>query len=300
MRKAVLIACLNSRHAADYYERSQKLLTDRGFHLEAHTVKDKKALCKRVRALIRAGHELIIVAGGDGSQTSVVGEFAHRTAVLGVIPAGTGNSFALGLGIGETLGEAIDVIADGKIAHIDLGRVNKTYFANFSTIGLDSQIGNQTSHGLKSLLGPIAYGIAAVGPILTHQPFSARVKWDGNRLKLKTHQVIVANGRDYGHQPISPDASFTDKRLAFFSTSGTGRIDILKTYLALMRGQQQSLRDAQYFSARKIKISTNPRVMIDVDGNQLARTPAKFSVAPAALRVMVPAGFGAAAFDGNT
>ncbi|MEO6913850.1 MAG: YegS/Rv2252/BmrU family lipid kinase, partial [Candidatus Baltobacteraceae bacterium] len=248
--------------------------------------------CKRVRALIKAGHALIIIAGGDGSQTSVVGEFAHRDAVLGVIPAGTGNSFATGLGIGEELQDAVDVIVDGKIAKIDLGRVNKTYFANFSTIGLASEVGNETSHGLKSLLGPVAYGIAAVGPILTHKPFRARVKYDGNTLKLKTHQVIIANGRDYGHQPISPDATFTDKRLAFFATSGTSRIDILKMYVALIRGRQQSLRDAQYFSARKIELRTTPRVQIDIDGNAFERTPAKFSVAPGALRVMVPSAFG--------
>jgi diacylglycerol kinase family enzyme len=54
------------------------------------------------------------------------------------------------------------------------------------------------------------------------------------------------------------------------------------------------LPDAVAFSARKIRVKTKPKQKISVDGNPLGKTPAKFSVVPRALHVIVGPGFGAA------
>ncbi|MGZ3503194.1 MAG: diacylglycerol/lipid kinase family protein [Vulcanimicrobiaceae bacterium] len=292
MQEAVLVAGLESRSGAQGFEQAQVLLTQRGIQIvRAYLERDRARVRKRVRKAIKAGHRLICVAGGDGTQTSVVGLFAHTEAVLAVIPAGTGNSFALSLGIPGEVERAVAVIVDGQVAQVDLGKANDTYFANFATIGLASQIGNETPRGLKRILGPLAYAVASTGPILTHRPFRARVRWKDDRIDFQTHQMIVANGRYYGHEAIAPDANISDGKLAFFSTSGTNRIDILQTYLALMRGEQQKLSNAHSFSAKKIRIAAKPKQSVSIDGDYLCDTPVTFSVARRALRVMVPASF---------
>ncbi|HEY8314815.1 MAG TPA: YegS/Rv2252/BmrU family lipid kinase [Candidatus Baltobacteraceae bacterium] len=291
MQDAVLIAGLESRHGAEVFERAKTLLTERGVRIvEAHPVDHKKAVCKRVRQAIKSGHKLICVAGGDGAQTSVVGYFAHTDAVLGVLPSGTGNSFAMSLGI-DDFDMAIDAIVQGKVAQVDLGLADDVYFANFATVGLTAEIGDDTPKGLKRVLGPLAYGVASIAPIVTHKPFRSRVSWKNNKLDLETHQMIVANGRYYGHEPISEDATITDGELAFFATTGTGRMDLMRMYVALARGEQMHLPDAHTFSAKKITIKTKPRQDVSVDGNFLCRTPITFSVARKALNVMVPQNF---------
>lgn len=288
MQKAVLIANADARHGEEIQE-ARKLLEARGVRIEvAHLVKGGKELCRCVDREISRGQKLIIVGGGDGSLTSVVGAFAHQKSVLGVLPLGTGNSFAQSLGIGTSIENAVDAIAHGKCARVDLGRVNGRYFANFATIGLSSEIAAATPNALKRIVGPVAYALSGVVPLLLHKPFHAVVRWPNKKLKMRTHQLIVANGRYYGNTPLLPDATLTDGKLAFFGTSGTTTWDIAFSFIALTFGKQTELGDAHAFSAKKFKIETKPRVRLSIDGEAIGKTPATFSVDRRALRVMVP------------
>ncbi len=286
--QAILIGNARSGNSRLFMGAHAQLVA-RGLRVdEAHVAADSREVRRQVRRAIRAGRELIVVAGGDGTLTHVVGEFAHTGSVLGVLPLGTGNSFARSLGIEPQVESAVAAIVDGTCRRVDLGRVNKTYFANFSTLGLSADISVATSDKLKGAIGSAAYAVAGIRPLLTHRPFECRIRWGRNRLDLRTHQVIVANGRFFGTTPILPDATIDDGELALFTTAGTSTWDVAKSFVAMFAGKQIDLRDAHYFSAPKIKIKTSPRVALAIDGDVIGRTPARFSVAPRALRVMVP------------
>lgn len=292
MREAVLIAKTQSRRGPEAFAEVTKALTAHGVNIvEAHQVEKRKEILKRVKRAVKSGHKLILVAGGDGSQTTAVSGLAHTDAVLGVIPAGTGNSFAQSLGMAPTIEDAIRTILEGRVEEVDLGVVNGCYFANFATIGLSAEIGLDTPKFVKKVAGGLAYGLAAVGPLLTHRPFSGTVAWEKNKLKFQTFQMIVANGRYFGDTAVLPNASLTDGKLAFFTTSGTSRLDIVRMYAAFLRGTQTELPDAHYFEAEKIVIKTSRPVTVAIDGSEFGTTPAKFSVARRALKVMVPQSF---------
>lgn len=292
MRDAVVICRLSSRHGLEYYHRLSEELPKRGVRItEAHMVRRRKQLKKRIRQAMKSGASLIVVVGGDGTQTAAVGEMAHADCVLGVVPSGTGNSFALSLGIKNDIETAIETIAGGKVARVDLGVVNGTYFANFATVGLIADAANRTPRGLKRVIGPIAYGVAGLAAVLRDKPFDLRVKWKANDLRLETHQAIVASGRYFGWQPVTPDARITSGELVFFAAAGSTAKDVLETNTALLRGDHTKLEQAHYFSARKITLKPKPKQPLNIDGHALGETPAKFSIAPRALRVMVPQDF---------
>jgi hypothetical protein len=140
---------------------SHQLLGARGVDVaEAHITGDAREIRRCVKRAIRSGRKLVIVGGGDGTLTQIVGAFAHSKVTLGVIPLGTGNSFARSLGIAPELDAAVDAIAGGRCKRVDLGRVNQTYFANFSTLGLSADIAGATSGKLKSTIGSAAYAVA--------------------------------------------------------------------------------------------------------------------------------------------
>ncbi len=292
MRKAHVICRLSSRHGLEYYQRLQRELPPRGVEItEAHMVRRRKALKKRIRQAVRSGARLIIVIGGDGTQTAAVAELAHTDCALGVVPAGTGNSFAFSLGIKDDLDAAIDTIAEGREIRVDVGIVNGTYFANFASIGLIADAANRTPRGLKRVIGPVAYGIAAIQSLLHDRPFELRVKWKRETLKIVTHQAIVASGRYFGWQPLTPQATLRSGDLAFFAAEGDKPQDVIATNAALLRGGQTELQNAHYFSAPKITVKAKPKQPLNIDGHALGTTPAKFSIAPKALRVLVPQDF---------
>jgi len=288
MRTVSIICRLKSRNGLAYYQRLHDELPKRGVRIVAgQTTRKRKEFIGAVRAAVRGGAETIVIVGGDGSQTAAVAEIAHTKSTLAVVPGGTGNSFALSLGI-KDLDTAIETIVSGREHRIDVGVVNGTYFANFATIGLLADAAAETTRPLKKVLGPIAYGVAFVRDLLKSAPFEMRVKWKDGDLRLSTYQAIIANGRYYGWREVTPEADVHSGDLAFFAAEGVSRADAVKMNAALLAGQQTKLEGAHYFSATKFQIRTKPKQRLDIDGHSLGKTPAKFKVEPKALRVLVP------------
>ena len=291
MREVTIICRLSSKDGANYYRRLHDELPNRGVTIvEAHMVSKRKELIKRIKQAVKSGKEYIVVVGGDGSQTAAVSELAHTDSVMCVVPAGTGNSFALGLGIKNDIELAIETIANGKEMRVDVGCVDGTYFANFATIGVLAEAAERTSKPLKKIIGPLAYGVGLI-PVLRKKPFELRVKWPGNDLKVITHQAILAAGRYYGWQPLTPTAGVRSGELAFFCAAGSNAADVVKTNAALVTGNQTTMESAHYFSAGKITVRCEPKQLIGIDGHTYGKTPATFEVARKALRVLVPQDF---------
>jgi len=265
------------------------MLVDRGVHLTmTHVVDTHRDLCRYVRRAVKSGVELVIVAGGDGTMTAAAGQLAKSKSVLGVLPLGTGNSFALSLGIVD-LETAVEAIVAGRQVAVDLGNVNGTYFANFATIGLSSTIARATPNRLKKIAGAAAYVLAGLLPALRSRPFRCKVRTGKQRIAFPTYQAIVANGRYFGHTPLTPEASLNSRRLIFYSTTDTTIVDAAKTYSSLLLDRQGLLPNAHVFEATELRVRAHPAQPLAIDGEQCGKTPARFKVVPGALRVMVPA-----------
>ena len=144
-----------SRHGARAYSEAKRLLAEAGMALDAaYPVRDAERLPEIVREEIAKGRKFIIIGGGDGSISSVVDHFAYTSVVFGVLPLGTANSFARTLGIPLDLTGAIDVLVNGKVADVDLGKINEDYFANGSSIGMPAIVGRATPHSSEEMAWP--------------------------------------------------------------------------------------------------------------------------------------------------
>ena len=183
-RRAVLVVNTRSRHGARAYSDAKGLLAEAGITLDAaYPVRDAERLPGIVREEIAKGRKFIIIGGGDGSISSVVDHFAYTSVVFGLLPLGTANSFARTLGVPLDLKGAIDVLVKGKVADVDLGKINEDYFANGSSIGMPAIVGRATPHGLKKWLGRGAYLLVAASefmryvavPMHRHHQWSADV-----------------------------------------------------------------------------------------------------------------------------
>jgi len=150
MRASVVINERSSRSKRAIGELPA-MLAARGIDVDRFEVaEDEAALRKRVKKNVKDGASLVIVGGGDGAMTVAADVLARAKCALGVLPLGTGNSFALTLGISDKLETALDVIVAHRVVKIDLGTVNETHFANFATIGLSAEIADRRPTRSKS------------------------------------------------------------------------------------------------------------------------------------------------------
>ncbi|MBV8581555.1 MAG: YegS/Rv2252/BmrU family lipid kinase [Candidatus Eremiobacteraeota bacterium] len=294
-RSAVVVGNLRSRNVPSVLDRVVARLPERGVAVEALcTVESGGELHAQVGRAIDAGAPLVVVAGGDGTLSSVTGLFAHRSSVLGVIPAGTGNSFARTLGIGLTVEDAVETIVAGRVAHVDLGVANGTAFANVATIGLGARAAREAPATVKRFAGVLAYVLATIPLSLRSRPFRAALRFDDEApVEIVTHQLVVANGRYFGVAPLVPEATVVDGRLHLAGTASHSIWGTARLLLAQNLGRPRRVNDGVFRAASTIAIEAHPPQLVDLDGETLGVTPVRFSVDRGALAVMVPQAFGA-------
>lgn len=119
-----------------------------------------------------AGADMVLIAGGDGTIHEVVNGLVGSRTPFGVLPLGTGNDYALALGMPSDLRAAVEVASRVQPVPVDAGRVTWTecgpggpsevtrYFANSLGAGFDAHAARLASE-TKWLGGRTAY-LAAV------------------------------------------------------------------------------------------------------------------------------------------
>lgn len=218
--------------------------------------------------LQRAGSRRIVVAGGDGSMHAVVAALHRRhdlaDSVLGLIPLGTGNDFARGVGLPLEPEAAARVVLGGRTRPVDL-MVDETgeVVVNNVHVGTGAHAsrygarwkGRLGKVGLGKLGYPIGAAIAAVNP-----PFlRLRVVVDGVVRVDVDHpvlQVALGNGsRIGGGTEINPDADPLDGRIDLLISRAIGPIARFAYALRLTRGRHDEREDVLTFEAREVSIT---------------------------------------------
>jgi YegS/Rv2252/BmrU family lipid kinase len=288
-RRAVLVVNTRSRKGRHLFAEARRMLTERGVTLDgAYLVRHPERLPEIVRDAVAAGHDFIIVGGGDGSISSVVDFLAHKPVTLGLLPLGTANCFARTLSIPFDLGGAVATLLDGKTVDVDLGRVGTDLFANAVAIGLPSIINQGIPAGLKRRFGRLGYLIYGVSALLHYRPFRCTVTTERETQSFDALEVRVVNGSYLGGLLVAEEASVESEDMVVQIVRGTRRRELVATWLGEMLGRRPSPERLAVLRGREIAIDTDPSRPVSVDGEVLAHTPIRCRVARQALRVMVP------------
>lgn len=292
-RQAVLMVNTRSRKGRLLFSNAVRELALRGISLTAaHPVRDPARFPALAREAMAGGSRLIVVGGGDGTISALVDHFAYQDVVFGLLPLGTANSFARSLGIPLTLAGACDIIAQGKVADIELGRVNGDYFANMVSVGLSADVARSTPRWLKRLLGPFAYTLTGFRSFLAARRFRCHLVHGAVRETVSTHQVIIANGSFFGLTDLSPEARIDNRRLFVLTMDMLSRWNLLLFLFTFLLRKHRDMEGIKYFTTRELTIETDPPRYLDIDGETGSMlTPARITLAPEALKVLVPQAF---------
>ena len=303
MKGAALIVNARSRTGEKAFEKASKHLEDLGVHIGVrYALSDPSRLPETVREAVLEGHDPVILGGGDGSVSSTVDFLAHHHSTLGLLPLGTANDFARTLEIPSDLEAACETIARGKVVDADLGLAGDNFYVNVASVGLSVEVTRTLSPQLKKSIGPLAYPVAALRAFFRHEPFAARLSFPDGDYETTEYerllQVAVGNGRFYGGgMVVAPDSGIDDRHLDVYAIRLGRRRDLVGIARYLRSGDFVKNQSVDHFRTRRIHLTTEPALAVNVDGELVAQTPQEFSVAENAIRVFVPEGSTAARQD---
>lgn len=286
--KALILINPRARQGQSDIEPVREVLRSRGIDSISRPLGRPEEL-GRLIADHRAGLDRIVIGGGDGTLNGCIKGVKDSGLPLGILPMGTANDLARTLRIPFDLREAAGVVADGRIDRIDLGVVNGSYFFNAASIGLAVKITRTLDRQTKKRWGGLAYPLALIKAFRQNRSFAARISCDGTSEIYRSIQVTVGNGRHYGRgMAIREDAEIDDQLLHCYSLKPQSLWHLLHAAPAIFRGTFANSERVQLLAGRRIDIVTVRPMAIDADGELIGRTPARFTIEPAALPVIVP------------
>jgi diacylglycerol kinase (ATP) len=242
---------------------------------------------------------LLIVAGGDGTINDAVNGLGKagfpEGVTLGILPAGTGNDLAATLCIPDDPDEAEDVIRQGRVRTLDVARVRsegigERFFINVATGGLGAEISDANEGELKRRWGKLSYLRASLEVAKDFDVRELDLYLDGELHRARAVNVVVGNCRFAGGGWLAaPRANPEDGLLDVVIIEKLGLADLLQLAPASM-ARADYLGKEGVFSARakEIRVETQPPGLdFTADGEVVGDEPARFSVVPGALKVIV-------------
>ena len=242
---------------------------------------------------------LLIVAGGDGTINDVVNGLGRADfpegVTLGILPAGTGNDLAATLCIPEDPGLAEDVIRQNRQRRLDVARVRsegigERFFINVATGGLGAEISDANDEALKKRWGKLSYLRASLEVARDFDVRDLSLYLDGEERQVKAVNIAVGNCRyTGGGWPATPKANPEDGLLDVVVIEALGVADLLELAPAALSESDYLDSDGVLFvRAKEIRVETQPPGLeFTADGEIIGNEPARFSILPQALNVLV-------------
>jgi len=288
-RQAILVVNAMSRKGEAAFDEAREKLAAAGVELiDAIAVTEPDKMDGAVLGAV-AKAPMVIVGGGDGSLSSNVDHFVGKDIVFAVLPLGTANSFARTLGLPLDLDGAIDVIAHGRRKRIDLGLIDKDYFANAAALGLSPLIADTVPHALKRYLGMVGYLIWAVRVAFRFRPFKLRITLDDGRVVSSwATEARIANGRYHGGVELVEDQSLDSGDIVIQAVTGKSLWGLAWSWFTTLFKLRQREQTTTEWRGRKLRLEARPRQKISIDGEIAARTPVTVEVARGAIEVAAP------------
>ncbi|MBP1805138.1 diacylglycerol/lipid kinase family protein [Rubellimicrobium aerolatum] len=242
---------------------------------------------------VRDGFGAVVAAGGDGTIMTVAGAMADSGRRFGVLPLGTFNYFARGLGIPEDPAGAARIILDGHTRPYAVGEVNGHVFLNNISLGIYPAIlrAREDVYARWGRRRIAAHWSAAKTFVRFQRPLFLTVQADGEERRVRTPLLFVARSayqlESFG---LAGSDCVADGRFAVFVAPDTGRVGLFEKAFRLVRRSMREGRDFDLLCASEVGIATRSRhLTVACDGEKFRmRTPLRLRMRHDALEVFAP------------
>jgi diacylglycerol kinase family enzyme len=264
-----------------------------GLRAEIRHPDERRDLSAVAREAASSGEDVIAAGGGDGTISAVAGALAGTGKTLGVLPLGTLNHFAKDLGIPLDLPSAVQTIARGRTAEVDVGEVNGRVFINNSSLGLYPHIVAHREAQQEQLARSkwAAFFWATLRAFRRFPFLNLRITLDEKQLVRQTGFLFVGNNEyEIAGFNLGGRRCLDRGNLGLYLTHRTGRLGLFRLGLHALFGRVEQAEDFDAFCVNEATIEAHrPRLLVATDGEvNWMETPLYYRARPRALRVMLP------------
>ncbi|MBI3137159.1 MAG: YegS/Rv2252/BmrU family lipid kinase [Sphingobacteriales bacterium] len=214
----------------------------------------------------------VVVAGGDGTISQVIGSLMQCPVNFGIIPCGSGNGLAFAAGIPGQPEKAMDVVLHGNASAIDGFTVNGQFACMLTGIGFDAKVAHEFSRqkerGLKKYASLVSRNFFNAAPY----PFI--IESNGLTFSTEAYFVSIANSNQFGnHVTIAPKALLADGYLDIVIAKKSSKpvllFSLIKQILAgkLDKVESSLKHPIIYFQTEKIEIKNSAGAPMHIDGD---------------------------------
>jgi YegS/Rv2252/BmrU family lipid kinase len=207
--------------------------------------------------------ERIIIIGGDGTIRMVAEAIAKEDVILGIIPAGSANGFALDLDLQLTLEKNLEVAFLHQFMEVDIITINGKISIHLSDLGLNAELIKNYEQG--EIHGKWGYALNTITTLFdSGEPFTAKIKANNKTFRYVARMIVIANAKKYGTGVvINPNGVMND---------GKFELVILKNFNLIIFGQiisgnmPSDPEDVEIISTDKATIELDAPVSFQIDG----------------------------------
>ncbi len=259
------------------------------FRYEVYNVEYKEHAVELASAAEREGFDAVVAVGGDGTVNAAARGLLHSRLPLGIIPIGSGNGLARGLGIPVSIRRACQLLVeDGMVRTIDAGRIRDRYFFVVAGLGFDAVVGKLFDD--QSLRGPLPYFYLGVREFFSYEPETFILRFDDHQITVPALLVTIANTQQWGNGAIiAPHARPDDGLLDVCVIHKVNLAQALFHLPKLFSGKIDKVRHYENYRSTEVEIVRERPGYFHVDGEPVeGGTHLRVTIDPKALRVIVP------------
>ncbi|MFQ5652376.1 MAG: diacylglycerol/lipid kinase family protein [bacterium] len=240
------------------------------------------------RLAVQRRQDLVVVLGGDGTINEVATGLVQSDVTLAIIPTGSGNGFARTLGIPQDSEGALQLISEGHIAAIDVGKMNGRFFFVVAGVGFDAVVGKSFDDYHRR--GPLSYFYLSAKAFSSYTPERIKVIFGGKSVEIQPFVLAIANGQQYGNNAmIAPQAKLNDGLLNVCIIHRLSLAQVFTQLPKLFLGTIQSFAEAEFDTADSILIQREQAGVVNIDGEAVMEgARLELSVLPRSLKVIAP------------
>ena len=258
--------------------------------LRLHPFPDCIALLHKM--MVAPWVDLIVASGGDGTIAMVAQAIlAHRPGLpLGIIPSGTCNDFAESLRLPQEIWDCINVVAEGNLAALDIGRVNDgRIFLSTCAGGVFVNLSYTVSSAMKKNLGPLAYYFSALRELANIRPFPLRIETETETIEDSYLLFLLINGSHAAGWPnLYPKARMWDGYMDLLLLREVPPLDFPQLLVEIFnRENSEDGRWLKRLKAKQFHFSSAQDIPTALDGEEGLPLPLDVEVIPRALSVYV-------------